>query len=475
MKKIFETTNLFVIIISAFAIFLMINWISTRHWARYDLTKNKIYSLSDESKKVLSKLAKELEIYVLFNEKDAIFDELKELLKRYENFSKNIKVKFIDPEKNILEAERLVKELGITQNNSIVVKAGERKKFIYGSELAEYDYTGMQWGQPPQLKNFKGEEALTTAILNVSEEKQIKIGFIKGHGEPSIEDYSEKGLSEVKEYLIKRNYNVEELNLLNLEEIPMDYSLMISTSPKYPFLEKELQMLSLYIEKGGSFLLALDPNFDEVNKKISPTGFENFLNNFGIEIKPVLVLDPSKAIPFFGAGYLYLDNFRFHKITDKMTGTPVLFPLCMGLSTLEPKNKEYKTQIILETSNEGWGETNISALLKDGSVAKDEKDLSGPIGISIISEGKGKIFVVGDGDFYTNGQNKNLGNIVFFQNAVHYLAQKEELISIPPKPVERVAITLNASQMKKIFLVVIIIMPLLSIIAGVLVWRARRK
>lgn len=475
MKKIFETTNLSIYIISALAIFLMINWLSFRHWARFDLTKNKIYSLSDESKKTVGKLKKELEIFVLFDQQDAIYDELKELLKRYENLSRNIKVKYIDPEKNLLEAKKLVEELGITQNNSIVVKCGDKKKFIYGTELAEYDYTGMQWGQPPQLKSFKGEEAITSAILNVSEEKRIKIGFIKGHNENSIEEYNEGGLSEAKENLIKRNYEVEEISLLNLTEIPQDFALLVSISPKYPFLPRELEILEKFIERGGNFFLALDPNFDQVNKNLKNLGFDGFLKKFGIEIKPVLVFDPKKAIPFVGPGYLYLDNFRFHKITDKMNNTPVLFPLSIALGTKEPEKKDFKTSILLETSDEAWGETDINLLLKEERVSKDDKDIKGPLPISVISEGKGKVLVIGDGDFCTNGQIKNLGNGIFFQNAVHYLAQKEELISIPPKPVERVAITLNSRQMRTIFIIILVVLPLISIISGIMIYRLRRK
>lgn len=475
MKKIFETTNLTIYIISALAIFFMLNWLSFRHWKRFDLTKNKIYSLSDESKNVLKKLNKELQIYVLFDETDAIYDELNELLKRYENLSKNIKVKHIEPGKNKLEAQRLIEELGITEINSIVVKSEDRKKFIYGTELAEYDYTGMQWGQPPQLKSFKGEEVITSAILNVSEPKQVKIGFIKGHNEYSTEEYDENGLSEAKENLIKRNYNVEEISLLNLAEIPSDFSLLISISPKYPPLPNEIEIIDNFIEKGGSFFLCLDPNFDQTNKKLSSSGFENLLKKYGIEIKQFLVFDPKKAIPFVGPGYLYLDSFRFHKITDKMNKTPVLFPLSIALGTLEPELKDYKTHILIETSEEAWGETDIGLLLKEGKISKDEKDLKGPLQISVISEGKGKVLVVGDGDFCTNSQIKNLGNSVFLQNSVHYLSQKEEMISIPPKQIERVTITLNRKQMRTIFIIIIIILPLISIISGVLIYRLRRK
>lgn len=475
MKKIFETTNITLYLISGFAIFLFINWISFRHWYRVDLTRNKIYSLSDESKKVLKNLKKDVEIFVLFDERDEIYDELTELLKRYESFTKNIKVKFIDPKRDILQAKRLIEELGITQRNSIVVKCEERKKFIYSSELAEYDYTGMQWGQPPRLVSFKGEEAITTSILNVSEEKQIKIGFIKGHGEYSINDYSDNGLSEIKESLSKRNYLSEEITLLGLNEIPSDFSAVVSISPKYPFIEKEMEILENYIEKGGSFLLALDPNFDETKKIFKNSGFDNFLKKYGIEIKYALSLDPKKVLPFFGAGYLYLDGFRFHKITEKMEGVPVLFPLCISFGTLNPSIEGYKTQILIETSEDSWGETDVAQLIKEGKASKDSRDINGPLSISLISEGKGKVLVVGDGDFCTNSQIKNLGNEAFFQNCIHYMAKKEELISIPAKKVERASITLNSSQMKTIFIIVIVVFPLLSIISGILVWKARRK
>ena len=52
--------------------------------------------------------------------------------------------------------------------------------------MADYDTSGEMYGQPPKLKGFKGEQAITGAILEVSEEKQNNIYLLGGKGGPEL-------------------------------------------------------------------------------------------------------------------------------------------------------------------------------------------------------------------------------------------------------------------------------------------------
>jgi len=472
-KKIWQTTNLGAAFLAAAILLVGINWLGFRHYKRWDLTKAKVYSLSEQSTRVVKALAKDVTLYVLFDNQDTLYDNLKELLQRYQAASPRVRVKVIDPEKSLLEAKKLVEELGITQNNSLVFACGAKKKFVYAADLAEYDYSGMQFGQPPQLKAFKGEEAITSALLNVSEDRQSQVAFLTGHGEKSSTDASPAGMSQAAEQLRKDNYAVEELSLLAKPEVPKEVSVVVEMGPRTLPLPQELDAFKKFVEGGGALLVALDPEFDLREGRVKPTGFEEFLKGYGLIADADLAIDRGKTLPFFGPEVLYVDGYRPHAITNKMQGVPVLLPIARTITTAAAP-EGWKVQVLLETSAEGWGENDIKTLLDKKAAEPGEKDKKGPVGLAAISEGKGKVLLFGDSDFATNAQIPNLGNEQFFANAVHYLAQREKLIAIPPKPMERTALSMNAGQMRTILIVVVLLMPGLAVAAGIFVWKMRR-
>ena len=474
MKKFLESTNLGVALVAALAIAAAANWLAFRHYGRWDMTKSKVYSLSEQSVKVLKGLPKDVTIYVLFDNREPLFDNINELLKRYEAASPKIKVSLIDPEKNLLEAKQMVEQLGITQNNSLVFACGDKKKFVYAADMAEYDYEAMQYGQPPSVKAFKGEEAITSAILNVSEDKQARVGFLTGHGERASTDPSGEGLTAMAEQLRKDNYAVDELSLLGKTEPPKDYAVLISMGPRASFLPQEAQVLAKFVQEGGSVMLGLDPQFDTAKFTVLPTGLADFLKGAGLAVDDDLVIDEGKTMPFMGPEVVYVDSFRAHPITDKLQRVPVLLPIARSITTV-PATEGAKVQILMETSDAGWGETDLKSLFQEKKVAKDAADRKGPVALAAISEGKGKVLLIGNSAFAANTQGQNLGNEQFFTQSVHYLAQRMALIAVPPKPVERVALTLNAGQMRTAFVVVLLLMPGLAIAAGIFVWRMRRK
>jgi hypothetical protein len=472
-KKIWETTNLGAAFLAAAILLVGINWIGFRHYKRWDLTKTHVYSLSEQSLKVLKALPKDITIYVLFDNQDVMYDNLKELLHRYEAASPRLRVKVIDPEKSMLEAKKLVEELGITQNNSIVFACGAKKKFVYSSDLAEYDYSGMQFGQQPTLKAFKGEEAITSALLNVSEDHQAKVGFLQGHGEKSSSDMAPAGLNQAVDQLRKDNYVVEDVSLLGKTEVPKEFTVLAVMGPRTPPLPPELDALKKFVDGGGALLMGLDPEFDMKADAVKPTGFEDFLKGYGLIPDADLAIDRGKTLPFFGPEVLYVDSFRAHAITDTMQRVPVLLPIARSVTTATAP-EGWKVQVLMETSGEGWGETDITTLLEKKTAEADARDKKGPVPVAAVSEGKGKVLLIGDSDFATNTQIQNLGNETFFSNSIHYLAQREKLIAIAPKPVEHVSLTLNGGQMRTIFIVVVLLMPALAAAAGIFVWKLRR-
>jgi ABC-type uncharacterized transport system involved in gliding motility auxiliary subunit len=168
-------------IVLLFALFGVVNYLGARHWVRGDWTRTHLFSLSQTTKKILGGLTKPVQITVFMTRNSRLYQPVSEVLSRYRTASPKIEVEFLDPERNPLRAEALVKQFGIRQN-TVVIRSGDRKKYVEEDKLADFDFSGAQMGGTPQIKAFKGEEAFTSAILDVTENNVSKIYFSTGHG-----------------------------------------------------------------------------------------------------------------------------------------------------------------------------------------------------------------------------------------------------------------------------------------------------
>src|SRR5947208_562417 len=65
-----------------------------------------------------------------------------------------------------------------------------RNKTVKASEMAEIDQSGMALGEGPRVTAFKGEQAITSAMIDLVEGKKNTIGYVTGHKEPSITEAS---------------------------------------------------------------------------------------------------------------------------------------------------------------------------------------------------------------------------------------------------------------------------------------------
>ncbi|MEK7288964.1 MAG: Gldg family protein, partial [Planctomycetota bacterium] len=186
-RKALVGTNVAVMSVFAAAIFAVVGFLNARHYERFDLTLSGKYSLSTKTKNILKGLDKPLVITTLFNPGEMFYEQIVDVLKEYAYHSGKIKIESIDPMRNRTAAEELARRLKIDalQLNTVVFECGEHSKHIQQNEVIEKQYPF----------KFKGEEAFTEAILNVTQEKQMVIYFATGHGERSFEDYDRSGVS----------------------------------------------------------------------------------------------------------------------------------------------------------------------------------------------------------------------------------------------------------------------------------------
>ena len=471
----------------AILLFAGVNWIGHRRWyVRSDWTRAQIYSLSETTKKIVAGLKASVRITVFMTRGGRLYDPVQELLNRYRALSPKIEVEFLDPERNPVRAEALVREFGIRQN-TVVFRSGEKKKYVEEDKLADFDFSGAGMGGAPEVKAFKGEQAFTSAILEVTENKQAKIYFTAGHGEPTLESSERgRGYSDAKQLLERDNLTVAAWSSLGKGEVPADASVVVVAGPRTAFLEPETAALQKFLAGGGRALFLLDPVLPGPGAPASDLGLGALLESYGVKLANDIVIDPANAVPLVGPETVIANHYGTHPIVRPLSeqGLPVLFPVARSMAKEDAKpGAATAATMLIETTSDGWGETGLDQL---DAVQKDAKDVPGPVTIALAvgpadekaaAKAPGKptrIVAIGNSRFLANGSLANAGNANLFLNAIHWLAGEEKLVGIAPKTPEQASLTLNRTAVNRIGLFAVAGMPLAAILLGVWVWYRRR-
>ncbi len=161
-------------VILAVILFVIVNYFGWKYYARLDWTGSKMYSISEKTEGVLSQLDREVEILVFLSPGEELFGSVMELLSSYEEASDRITVRTIDPEKDLLEAQALVDRYQITQLNVLIFDTGDDRRVVDTADLADYDYSGMQYGEGDQDDRLQGRAGLFEHPSGTDGESQAK-------------------------------------------------------------------------------------------------------------------------------------------------------------------------------------------------------------------------------------------------------------------------------------------------------------
>jgi gliding motility-associatede transport system auxiliary component len=433
--------NTAVMTLAVVAILGFFNFLGYRHHKRFDLTSEKLYSLSDQTRKIVSGLQKDVEI-IKFDKTDD--QQLRDLMDEYRSLSKRITFERIDPDAKI----EIAKQHKVTRFGELVVTSGTRT-------------------ERPQEGS---EQALTNAILKVTRDALKTVCFIEGHGEKQLSSSDAEGYDSIERMLKNENYETRKINLVSTNQVPADCSVLVLAGPKQSLFPQEAAMIGKYLDAGGKALLLLDPDTDPKMGEV--------LKSWNIELGNDTVIDVSGVGRLFGTGPAVplATTYGSHPITKDLEGTMTFFPLTRSVSAGSASSGDISTTDLLKTSADSWAETE----LKGNEVKFDEgKDKKGPITIGLadsktMGDKEARLVVIGDSDFAANNYVGMQRNGDLFMNAINWLAQDEDLISIRPKSPSDRRVTMTASQQNLLFWVTVALMPAAVIVSGVYIWWKRR-
>jgi ABC-type uncharacterized transport system involved in gliding motility auxiliary subunit len=467
-KTFLYSSNLILMIVLVLGILVLINTIAARYHHRFDFTEAKIHSLSDQSISVIKNLKNDVFIKAFFREGNYNRSRMENLLKIYAYHSKKIKYEFIDPDKN----PGLVKRYDITLDGTTVFECGDKENRI----------------------TSVSEEDITNALIKVSREKKKTIYFLEGHGEASIEESDDSGLSYVKDELGKLGYEVKKLTLALSENFPADCALLVIPGPKKDLLPHELETIEKYLKGGGRVFFLVDPE--------TAPGLSGFLHHYGIKLENDLIVDTISRL--LGGDYFMpvVSEYEYHDITKKFRYA-CFFPYARSVDIDEQKKPEnISLTVLAKTSPNSWSERQLNE--RQVTFDKD-KDKQGPIPIAVVgtmkieeekkeepkkeetekssakstaateSKKEARLAVFGDSDFATNRYFNLSGNGNLFLNTINWLTEEADLISIQPRTSSPRTIHLSPSQARLVFFTSVIILPLIVLLTGISVWLRRRS
>lgn len=478
-------------------IVVLVNYISARHYHRWDWTTHGLFTLSDQSKQTLRELDHEVRIFVFLGRDEQDFADVETLLQEYTAITDRIRVEWIDPDRDRARYQVLADQFGIDSwlagevtlsQVPVVVTSGDRKWKVERHQLIVEDFDSFEDVDGPKL-DLQSERALTGAILEVTTGEATKVCLSKGHGEWELGASGERSFDAVARELEWEKISVEPFEL-RIEDVPKSCDALFIVSPQRVFSIGEVAIVDRYLDSGGNVLLALDP----VLKKnaLSPTGFEASLEERGILVGDDLVIENDTARQLPGnPGDLFLAiDLGTHRLVETIgrRGGGILLVVARSVDVVDGSD----TEVLFRTSPNAIAESDLERALNPGKSRKPTQPSAVPLAVAweyvpplnddlkpVQTEGPtpGRLVVVGDADWMSAEllENPQLSNIDFLSSTAGWLTQREALINIAPRKTNARAVIMSDADLQNLMFRVVVLLPLAAFLAGFGVWWSRRS
>ncbi len=461
-----------------------------RHGERGDWTSGHVYTLSDRAREVLEKLPVAIDLTVMVpatvggGRQNPLLSELREVLARMAAAAPNLRVRYVDPDRDHTQAQAAIAEFGLggreLADGVLLVRAGQgaslRKAHLLPGDLVTYA-TGADVQQSgPRVREFRGEEALLARFLAVGDPRRTVVCATQGHGEPaldSLEPYN--GVAHLRDLLRDAGLEVRVADLEATEGLA-GCDLLLVVGPQGPLPPAQVQAIERYAGEGGDLLLLTGAVILRGKSQLAPHGLEALVSKYGVRFGERVVVDPSPmagATPFLA--------FTLHEGWGDHPATASLVGQAISLLQVRELAVEAPATVLMQTTEQGFAEAEVAGFGRGELPRLDAgADAAGPLPVAAASElGGSRMIVIGSSDFAVNAMLRE--DVVYdhgrdlLLNAAGWLTQREALLGLRPRPREHVKLVLQDEPLRRMTLMCVLGLPGFAVLLGLTVlWRRRR-
>lgn len=468
------------------AILVAANWLAVQYNETYDSTGQKLYSLSDQTHRILDNLDRE--VTVMYFDRTSQFEGAQDLLRRYENASGRVAVEYVDPDEDPIKTEAMnVRSYGTV----MLMIGGVRHE---ATSLTEQDITNAI------IMALKGQDRVACVVT--------------GHGEMAGDDRERNGLAAAVERMEGANYEHRDVNLVS-GAVPEDCTLLLVAGPATAYFEPEVAAIRSFVEGGGRLLLLLGAVLPDAMGRRDDTNPElvELVAGWGIDFRNDVVIDESAIGQLFGGGPFapLVSEYGFHAIVEPMENIATLFPRARSVTAADDPPETWEVDELFESSDASFSTSSLQAEEGAFTLGPESAQTDGPIPLAVAAtydvpdpepeasgqdaegadavedEGdveevpadpeeqrQGRVVAVGSAGFASNYGLGLGGNEDLLLNMLNWLSSDEDLISVRPKDPESTPIEMTAAEMSRIWYGSLMLLPLVIIITGVWTWWGRR-
>ncbi len=434
-------------------------------YSQLDVSSSKLYTIGDETKKVLKALEKDVTIYQIASS-GSEDDTISNLLNRYKDESKHIKVEVKDPVVNPKFASEYTSD--DLASNSLIVVCGDRSKVVNYSDMYSTSIDYNTWQQT--TTGFDGEGQITSAIGYVTSEDLPILYTLSGHGEQDLD-------SSFKEDIQKANIDIKELNLLTEGKVPDDADCLMIVSPTSDISEEEKTEILDYLEAGGKAMIFSDYTQDDL------PNFDAVLENYGVKRAAGIVFEGDSQHYGMQMPYYLVPTVNSTDASSETAsaGSYVLAPYAQGIQKTDDVRDTVTISSILTTSDQAYSKTNMQS----SNMEKEDGDIDGPfdLGVAItetLDDDKETQIVYYSTSNLMQSQVDQMvsgGNEKLLLESLSWMTNTDESssVSIPSKSLESTSLTVTDYDAAFWKICTIGLFPGAFLVAGFLIWLKRRK
>jgi ABC-2 type transport system permease protein len=449
---------------------VLIGLITDRYGIKFDMTSDRRFAITSDTKNVLKDLDERVDIDVYMTESDfrelTYGNEMAEILNRYKVYGgDNINITYVDPLKNPTYADKYNSPVTISEG-TVVVSKGEDFKAIPQSDLY-YWYDANK----DNAVGTSIERVLTTTILNLGLPAADKptAAILYGHGELALEELGNQ--------LADASYNVLYVNL-QTGEIPDGVSLLVLNCPSTDYTEAEVEKIEAYLNEYKNMIFFYGAEVPKL------ANLEQYFKEWGVTYEYSMVCDSSYRVLGNYTNIVSVPTNTADRLVEGLnTNNYVVMPSSREMHPTSVKSSLITVTDLLNTSSVAYSKS-----LAGGPVASYEKedgDTTGPFSTAILSS---KYTIINNDYYYANVlfisspylYNQNLlstesyGNQRFFTNILAKFNPSNKTVSISSKKYVDPELNIVGNELS-VTLVLLCIVPAAALVAGLVVWRRRKN